>query len=98
MSLEIVDHEGLMLLVAASAMHSDPTSPSTTQTQAVQNLALKRAPQETVSSPGKAKKAKTSLTGIKEPKKAKISPPGIKEPNALPVVKPLVCAHGSHIY
>ena len=98
MSLEIVDHEGLMLLVAASTMHSDTASPSTTQTQAVQNLALKRAPQETVSSPGKAKKAKTSLTGIKEPKKAKISPPGIKEPNALPVVKPLVCAHGSRIY
>ena len=34
MSLEIVDHECLMLLVAALVVHSKSTSASTTQAQA----------------------------------------------------------------
>ena len=86
MSLEIVDHKGLMLLVAASAVHSKSTSASTTQAQAAESIGSKRAQQEeTASRPGSSKKAKSS-------------PLGIQEPNTQPPVKPLVCAHGSHIY
>ena len=88
MSLEIVDHKGLMLLVAALAVHSKSTSVSTTQAQAqaAESLGSKRAQQEeTASRPGSSKEAKSS-------------PLGIQEPNTKPPVKPLVCAHGSHIY